>query len=91
MKGGSLSNVVEFANRYRDSGTRPRYVTGVGTVHEDTPENGGDINPDNYARGKLLYYITGDDPLYFNDMGGNYSGPARIDRMMLYLRTESLA
>jgi hypothetical protein len=39
----SLSNVVLFRNAYND-GER-RYVTGVGTVHRDRPENGGDILP----------------------------------------------
>jgi len=39
----SLSNVVLFRNAY-DDGTA-RYVTGVGTLHLDTEENGGNISP----------------------------------------------
>jgi RHS repeat-associated protein len=41
---GSLSNVVEFSNRY-DTSSEVRYVTGVGTVHKDTPENGVTSSP----------------------------------------------
>jgi RHS repeat-associated protein len=87
MAGGSLSNVVEFRDAYLD-GPR-RYVTGVGTFHED--KQYGHIVPDEYAKGKLLDHLTGDDPLYINDMGGNYSGPARIDRMLQYLDDEAKA
>lgn len=85
MDGGSLSNVWEFRDRYQD-GAR-RYITGVGTVHRDSEY--GNIVPDDFANGTLLDYLTGSDPLYLNDMGGNYSGPERIERMMLYLRDEA--
>lgn len=51
----------------------------------------GDIMPDTYAKGKLLDWLTPFDPLYVNDMGGNYSGPARIHRMELYFRDEAEA
>ncbi|MFV0371240.1 MAG: RHS repeat-associated core domain-containing protein, partial [Azonexus sp.] len=87
MMGGGLSNVVYFQDAYNDG--NKRYVSGVGTVHKDTEY--GNIVPDDYAKGKLLDWLTGNDPLYVNDMGGNYSGPARIDRMMLYLSLEAKA
>ncbi len=87
MEGGSVSNVVEFFNRYRP--TEKDYVSGVGTVHKD--EKYDDIVPDKFANGTLLDYLTLSDPLWVNDMGGNYSGPARIDRMMLYIRDESMS
>ncbi|RYH29856.1 MAG: hypothetical protein EON54_22200, partial [Alcaligenaceae bacterium] len=85
MKGNSFSNVVSFMNAYDDGSSR--YVTGVGTLHSDG--HYADIVPADYARGKPLAIATPLDPLYVNDMGGNYSGPARIDRMMLYLRDEA--
>ena len=80
MAGSGFSNVVHFRDAY-DSGDA-KYVSGVGTVHYD--EELGDIRPEDYATGKLLYYLTPGDPVYVNDMGGNYSGAARIDRMMKY-------
>ncbi|NBD22235.1 hypothetical protein GTZ97_16390, partial [Aquabacterium fontiphilum] len=85
MVGGTVSNVWEFRNLYDDGNAR--YITGVGTVHRDAEYR--DIVPDEFARGRLLDYLTGSDPLYLNDMGGNYSGPARIDRMELYIRDEA--
>jgi RHS repeat-associated protein len=87
MAGSSVNNVAEFLNKYQDTGSKPEYVSGVGTVHKD--EKYGDIDPAKHANGKLLDYLTGDTPLWINDMGGNYSGPARIDRMMVYMRDES--
>lgn len=88
MKGASPTNVAEFLQLYRDTGQEKRYVSGVGTVHKD--DKYGDIVPDDFAKGKLLDYLSGSDPLWVNDMGGNYSGPARIDRMVLYMRDESI-
>jgi RHS repeat-associated protein len=85
MAGSGLSNVVAFMNMYDDG--RKRYVSGVGTVHED--EKYGNIVPDTFAEGTQLDYLTGSDPLYMNDMGGNYSGPARIDRMVRYFNDEA--
>jgi hypothetical protein len=49
----------------------------------------GDIVPDTFANNTLLDYLTPNTPLFYNDLGGNYSGPARIDRMMLYMRDEA--
>ncbi|MGQ5490379.1 RHS repeat-associated core domain-containing protein [Thauera sp. ZXT1-4] len=85
MDGNSLSNVVHFARAY-DSGN-DRYVSGVGTVHRDIKY--GHIRPEDYATHTFLWWLTPGDPTYVNDMGGNYSGPARIDRMMRYLRDEA--
>jgi RHS repeat-associated protein len=87
MNGSNYSNVWRFNEAYND-GDR-HYVSGVGTVHKD--DKYGDIVPDTYAKGTPLALATPFDPLYINDMGGNYSGPARIDRMMLYLRDEAEA
>lgn len=76
---GSLSNVWRFRQLYED-GNR-RYVTGVGTVHHDSQY--GDINPSDYVPS----YI----PLAAEtaDMGANYSGPARIARMVQYFNDEA--
>ncbi len=87
MKDSNYSNVWRFSEAYDDGNAR--YVSGVGTVHKDVKH--GDIVPDTYAKGKLLDWLTPFDPLYVNDMGGNYSGPARIKRMMLYLQEEANA
>jgi RHS repeat-associated protein len=87
MQGGTASNVVQFLNRYRDGKGEPNYVSGVGTYYKDDKYD--PIIPEEFADKKLLDYLTGSDPLYVNDMGGNYSGPARINRMMLYMRDES--
>jgi RHS repeat-associated protein len=86
LDGGSLSNVWLFRNAY-NSGNR-NYITGVGTKQSDKY---GVIDPATYANGKLLDYATFGMPLSYVDQGGNYSGPARIDRMMLFLRDEASA
>ena len=91
MAGNGISNVVKFRDVYNDSGMQKRYVSGVGTVHKDTKENGGNIVPDDYANNTLIDWLTWDTPLFYNDIGGNYSGPARIDRMMLYMRDEAIS
>jgi len=85
MKGGGLSNIRRFYDAYDDGSTN--YVSGVGTVHRDR-EN-GDIVPDTYARNTRLALATPSTPLFYNDMGGNYSGPARIDRMVKYIEAEA--
>lgn len=85
MNNSGLSNVVYFRDAYHDG--KARYVTGVGAVHRDVRY--GDIVPHDYAAGRLLWWLTPGDPSLYNDMGANYSGPARIDRMMLYLRDEA--
>lgn len=85
MAGSGLSNVVAFRDMY-DSG-RARYVSGVGTVHEDVKY--GNIVPATYAKNTKLDWLTPDTPLFYNDMGGNYSGPARIERMVKYFRDEA--
>lgn len=80
----SLSNVWQFRQLY-DSGNW-RYVSGVGTVHRD--QQYGNIVPEDYADGTLLGVIprvTYEEA----DMGGNYSGPARIDRMLQYFNDEA--
>ncbi len=85
MGGDGFTNVVHFRNAY-DNG-RARYVSGVGTVHRD--DEYGHIRPEHYATHTLLWWLTPGDPVYVNDMGGNYSGPARIDRMIRYLKDEA--
>ena len=87
MGGDGFTNVVHFRDAYLD-GNR-NYVSGVGTVHRD--DKHGHIRPEDYATHTLLWWLTPGDPVYVNDMGGNYSGPARIDRMMLYIRDEAAA
>jgi RHS repeat-associated protein len=77
--GSSLSNIWQFRQLYGD-GNR-RYITGVGTVHYD--QQYGDIVP-------ATYKPTG-IPLSAPqaDMGANYSGPARIQRMLQYFNDEA--
>lgn len=77
--GSSLSNVWNFRQLYED-GNR-RYVTGVGTVHHDSQY--GDINPSDYVPS---YIPLADETA---DMGANYSGPARIARMVQYFNDEA--
>ncbi|MDP2198847.1 MAG: RHS repeat-associated core domain-containing protein, partial [Sulfurimicrobium sp.] len=79
LAGSSISNVVQFRNVYADNGSnRPaNYVTGVGTDHRDAQY--GDIISASYSG------VGGQVP----DKGGNYSGPDRILRMMLYMRDEA--
>jgi RHS repeat-associated protein len=74
----SLSNVALFKEAYLDGDKR--YVTGVGTDHANR-DNYGDIIAANYSG------LGGIIP----DKGGNYSGPARIDRMLLYFAEEANA
>lgn len=83
-RGSSRSNVWQFRQLYQD-GNR-RYMAGVGTVQRDTTY--GDIRPEDYARGTLLAKFPGVS-LEDADMGGNYSGPARIERMIKYLNDEA--
>jgi RHS repeat-associated protein len=82
--GSAVSNVWKFFDSYQG---RAYYVAGVGTLHRDSL-GFGNIDPNEYANGTFLDYATGNTPLYYNDMGGNYSGPARIDRMMDYVGRE---
>jgi len=84
MAGSGFSNVVYFLGAYPDA---KRYISGVGTVHHDIEY--GDIRPEDYATGRLLWWLTPGDPVHANDMGGNYSGPARIERMSQYLDDEA--
>ncbi len=83
----SKSNVVRFAEAY-DSG-RKYYVTGVGTTHRDEWFPDEPIDPAKYAAGKFLDHITDKTPLSYVDMGGNYSGPARIERMVRLFEIEA--
>jgi len=82
--GNGISNVWQFRQLY-DDGNR-NYITGVGTVQRD--DKYGDITPEQYADGTLLDIFTTD---VLADMGGNYSGPARIDRMVRYFNDEANA
>lgn len=75
----SLSNVSQLTSLYSDG--NKRYITGVGTIHSD--EKYGDIKPVNFTPG---YIPLKPESL---DMGGNYSGPARIARMVQYLNDEA--
>jgi RHS repeat-associated protein len=76
--GSSLSNVVRFRDLYLD-GNR-RYISGVGTIDRSDPTR--PIDPGAYTP----WYV----PLSTStaDGAGNYSGPARIDRMVAYLGQE---
>lgn len=82
--GSSLSNVRQFQDLY-GSGVA-RYVSGVGTVHED--KKYGDIRPVDYTAGKVLSYLPGATP-EDADLAANYSGAARIERMMQYFNDQS--
>ena len=45
LAGSSISNVVQFLDLYNQPvNGAARYVTGVGTAHPDSQENGGPIN-----------------------------------------------
>ena len=71
--GNGISNVWQFRQLYND-GNR-RYVSGVGTrYHEADPQFGGDI-----------YSSLGSTA----DMGGNFTGPDRITRMVAYFNAEA--
>ncbi len=72
-KGSTVSNVVHFRQTY--DGPR-RYVTGVGTDHAER-DTYGDIISRTYDAGLVP------------DRGGNYSGPDRIERMLLYFNDEA--
>ncbi|MFZ5530238.1 MAG: RHS repeat-associated core domain-containing protein, partial [Pseudomonadota bacterium] len=85
--GGSTTNVWRFTQAYQSGNAR--YITGVGTRHRDTQY--GDIVPEEFANNTRLDIISGDMPLHMVDMGGNYSGPARVERMMRYLQDEANA
>jgi RHS repeat-associated protein len=73
--GNGLSNVWQFHELYND-GNR-RYVTGVGTRHRETdPQFGGDI-----------FLNWGNTST--TDLGGNFTGPQRIERMIAYFNAEA--
>lgn len=82
--GSSESNVWQFRQLYQD-GNR-RYITGVGMVHAD--QQYGDIVPKTYSQGTRLGIIPGVS-YEEADMGGNYSGPARVQRMLQYFNDEA--
>src|SRR5205085_989301 len=75
----STSNVVRFRDLYLDG--HRRYITGVGTVDRSDP--GRPIDPAAYEP----WYM----PMSAStaDGAGNYSGPARIARMVAYLGQEA--
>ena len=73
-KGNTLSNVVNFRDAYNDGAAR--YVTGVGTDHAGR-DTYGDIISRTYDVGVIP------------DRGGNYSGPDRVQRMILYANEEA--
>jgi RHS repeat-associated protein len=75
----SLSNVVNFRQLYND-GDR-RYVSGVGTIDRSDPAR--PIDPADF---KPWYVPLGAESA---DMGANYSGPARITRMVEYFNKEA--
>ena len=77
--GSSLSNVWQFRQLYEE-GNR-RYISGVGTVYRD--DKYGDIKPTDYV--PSLVPLSAQTA----DMGGNYSGPARMDRMLQYFKDEA--
>jgi RHS repeat-associated protein len=74
-RNGSLSNVVEFQRLYNDGDDR--YITGVGTVDNSDP-----ARPILAPNGPLGATLT-------PDKGFNYSGPARIARMVEYFNDEA--
>ena len=78
-RGSSFSNVWEFFNLYL-SGTR-RYVTGVGTIDTNDPQR--PIDPADFAP-RIPGLSAG-----LVDAAGNYSGTARIDRMIEYFNSET--
>ncbi|GAB3427935.1 hypothetical protein GCM10027320_05460 [Massilia solisilvae] len=76
----SPSNVLQIFTLYAD-GNR-RYVSGVGTVQRD--QTYGDIIPATFT--PWWVPSAGAETA---DMGGNYSGPARIQRMLRYFNDEA--
>ena len=76
--GGTRSNVSYFRERYQD---RFRYISGVGTIDTSDPDR--PIRPTDYVPATIPVLRTE------ADMGGNYSGRARIERMQEYFNTEA--
>ncbi len=72
-----ISNVVRFRNAYDGGDAKRRYITGVDTLHRDPKY--GDIVPRSEREFGFLV----------PDRGGNYTGPARISRMLQYMREEA--
>lgn len=70
----SRTNVLKFRDLYLSDSRETRYVTGVGRDHRDGQYS--DIISQDYDK----WIGIGTIP----DRGGNYSGPARIERMLLY-------
>ncbi len=66
----AFTNVVKFRDLYQSDSRESHYVTGVDTVHAAWRDNYGQIDPVPHG--------------LVPDRGGNYSGPARIERMLLY-------
>jgi RHS repeat-associated protein len=77
--GSSPSNVLHLFDLY--AAGNKRYITGVGTIHRD--QRYGDIVPAAYKPGTIPL------PAIEADMGANYSGPARIQRMVQYFNDEA--
>ena len=75
---GSLSNVALFQRAYQES---YRYISGVGTIDTSDPER--PIRPADY----VPWYVP--LPRDTADMGANYSGRARIERMEEYFNMEA--
>jgi RHS repeat-associated protein len=73
----TLSNVVEFQGRYLSDNSETQYISGVGTVDISDPSR-PILAPD----GSFGHKFT-------PDKGFNYSGPARIDRMIEYFGKEA--
>ncbi len=72
----AFTNVVKFRDLYKDEGGN-KYVTGVGTDHKGR-DTYGDIISKEYDKTLVPWIVK------IPDRGGNYSGPARIERMLLY-------
>jgi hypothetical protein len=73
--GNGIPNVWQFLQLYDDGNFR--YVSGVGTRHRETDARfGGDI-----------HWSWGNTSTV--DMGANYTGPDRIDRMIQYFNAEA--
>jgi RHS repeat-associated protein len=70
-----VSNVVKFRDRYLSDSGEVDYITGVGTLFRD--RRFGDI--------KLAALLGGNTV----DAGANYTGPARIDRMVTYFNQDA--